>query len=57
MFQDLAEMTPSEQGLVLKCLNKWSETERAQRRAQMIATKIRSSRFKRVQTIDALTGV
>ena len=53
MVQDLAEMTPTEQGLVLKCLNKWTETEKAQRRAQMIATRIRSSRFKRVQTIDA----
>lgn len=53
MLQDLAEMTPSEQGLVLKCLNKWTETERSSRRAQMIATKIRSSRFKRVQTVDA----
>lgn len=52
MFQDVAEMSPSEQGLVLRCLNKWSETEKANRRAQMIQTKIRSSRFKRVQTID-----
>ena len=53
MLQDLAEMTPSEQGLVLKCLGKWSETEKTQRRAQMIATRIKSSRFKRIQTIDA----
>ncbi len=53
MLQDLSEMLPTEQGLILKCLNRWSETEKANRRAQMIATKIRSSRFKRVQTIDA----
>jgi DNA replication protein DnaC len=53
MLQDLAEMAPGEQGLLLKCMTKWSETEKANRRAQMIATKIRSSRFKRVQTIDA----
>jgi len=53
MLQDLSEMAPAEQGLVLKCLNKWSETEKANRRAQMIATRIRTSRFKRVQTIDA----
>lgn len=53
MLQDLAQMAPGEQGLLLKCMTKWSETEKANRRAQMIATKIRSSRFKRVQTIDA----
>jgi len=53
MLQDLSEMLPAEQGLILRCLNKWAETEKANRRAQMIASKIRSSRFKRVQTIDA----
>jgi DNA replication protein DnaC len=53
MVQDLALMPPTEQGLVLKCLNRWTETEKAERRAQMIASRIRSSRFKRVQTIDA----
>lgn len=53
MLQDLALMTPPEKGLILKSLNRWSLTEKAERRAQMIATKIRSSRFKRVQTVDA----
>ena len=53
MVKDLAEMPSSEQGLILRSLNRWSETERAERRAQSIATKIRSSKFKRVQTIDA----
>jgi DNA replication protein DnaC len=53
MLKDMVEMPPSEQGMILKCLNRWSETEKAERRAQSIATKIRSSKFKRVQTIDA----
>lgn len=53
MVKDLAEMPTSEQGVILKALNRWSETEKAERRAQSIATKIRSSKFKRVQTIDA----
>ncbi len=53
MMKDLAEMTPSEQGIILKSLSRWSQTEKAERRAQMIASKIRSSRFKRVQTVDA----
>ena len=53
MVRDLAEMPSAEQGIILKSLNRWSETEKAERRAQSIATKIRSSKFKRVQTIDA----
>lgn len=53
MVADLAEMPPGEQGVILKSLCRWSQTEKAERRAQAIATKIRSSKFKRVQTIDA----
>ena len=53
MIKDLAEMTPAGQELILKSLSRWSQTEKAERRAQMIASKIRTSRFKRVQTIDA----
>lgn len=53
MVKDLAEMPPSEQGVILKSLTRWSQTEKSERRAQAIATKIRSSKFKRVQTIDA----
>ncbi len=53
MLQDIAEMNPAEQGLVLKCLNKWSQTEKAERRASLIASRIKSSRFRRIQTIDA----
>src|SRR5579872_3054030 len=46
-------MPPQEQGIILKSFTRWAQTEKAERRAQMIATKIRSSRFKRVQTVDA----
>lgn len=53
MVADIAEMTPAEQGLILKSLTKWSQTEKAERQAQLIATKIRSSKFKRIQTVDA----
>jgi DNA replication protein DnaC len=53
MLQDLAAMNPSEQGLVLKCLNKWTQTEKAERRASLIANRIKSSRFRRIQTVDA----
>ena len=52
MTRDLQEMMPSDQELVLKHLCKWAQTERAERQVQMIASKVRSSRFKRIQTID-----
>jgi DNA replication protein DnaC len=53
MVADLAAMPPGEQEIILKSLCRWSQTEKTERRAQAIATKIRSSKFKRVQTIDA----
>lgn len=49
---DLVEMPPSEVAIVLKLISRWAETEKAQRRAQMIASRIRTARFKKVQTID-----
>lgn len=52
MLQDMADMVPAEKELLLKYLTKWSQTEKAQRHAQLIATRIKSSRFKRIQTVD-----
>ena len=49
---DLSEMKPAEQGIILQCLSRWAETEKAERRGQMITSKIRSAKFKKVQTID-----
>jgi DNA replication protein DnaC len=49
---DLAEMKPLEQQTILRCLNRWAETEKAERKGQLIASKIRSARFRMVQTID-----
>lgn len=49
---DIAAMEPAEQGLILRCLDKWANMEKAERKASLIASRIRSSRFKRVQTID-----
>jgi DNA replication protein DnaC len=52
MLADIEEMPPRDRGLVLHCLSKWTQTEKSERRATMIATRIRNSRFKRVQTVD-----
>jgi len=49
---DLLEMKPQESQVVLRCLNRWAETERAERRGQLVASKVRSARFRKLQTID-----
>jgi DNA replication protein DnaC len=50
---DLSEMPPGEASVVLRLLSRWAETEKAERRAQMIAARIRSAKFKKVQTVDS----
>lgn len=52
MLQDMEIMVPAEKDLLLKYLTKWSHTEKAERRSQLIATRIKSAKFKRQQTID-----
>jgi DNA replication protein DnaC len=52
MVQDMAGMAPTEKDILLRYLSKWSQTEKAERRAQLIATRIRTARFKRHQTVD-----
>ncbi len=49
---DLTEMKPLEQQIILRCLNRWAETEKAERRGQLIASKVRTARFRTIQTID-----
>lgn len=49
---DLATMTLEEKGVVLKYLNRWSQTEQSERRSALIASRIKSARFRRVQTVE-----
>lgn len=50
--EDLEGMNPKERDLILPHLARWITTEKAERKAAQIATKIRSARFRRLQTID-----
>lgn len=50
--QDLQEMTETEKEAILKYLPKWISKEKTERKSQLIASKIRSARFKKIQTID-----
>lgn len=51
--QDLITMTPLERDPILKHLYKWANVEIAERESARIASRIKFSRFKRIQTIDA----
>lgn len=53
MKNDLQFMQPTEQGLILKYLAKWSMTALAEKKAAQIESKIKAARFKQLQTIDA----
>ncbi len=50
---DLATMAESEKAVILRYLGKWSETEQAERKSALIASKIKCARFRKLQTIDA----
>ncbi len=50
---DMAEIPPAEQTVILKYLSKCAATEKAEKRAALIASKIRSASFNKLQTVDA----
>ena len=50
--QDLDQMAPELRTTMLSCLNRWTETEKAERKAALIASRIRSAKFRKLQTID-----
>ena len=49
---DLEEMTEAEKAAILKYLPKWISKEKTERKSQLIASRIRSARFRKIQTID-----
>ncbi|MBI4405174.1 MAG: ATP-binding protein [Deltaproteobacteria bacterium] len=49
---DLVEMPPAEKTLILKHISRWASTEKAERKAALISSRIRTAKFKRLQTID-----
>lgn len=49
---DLAVMPPQEQEFLLRNLLKWAQTEKAERKASLIASRIKGAKFKRIQTVD-----
>ena len=49
---DLEEMSISEKQAILKYLPKWISKEKMERKTQLIASRIRSAKFRRIQTVD-----
>lgn len=49
---DLAQMPPRDAGLIVENLTRWLVSEKAERRTAIIASRVRSARFRRTQTID-----
>jgi DNA replication protein DnaC len=51
--QDLSAMTPEGRGVILGCLSRWAQTEKAERKATLIASRIKTGKFRKIQTIDS----
>jgi DNA replication protein DnaC len=49
---DISDMIPAHRDLLLDHVHKWALCEIAERRAAHIASRIRTSKFKRIQTVD-----
>jgi DNA replication protein DnaC len=49
---DLMELKSAEQDFLLKHLLRWGQTERAEKKASMIASRVRVAKFEKIQTID-----
>lgn len=49
---DLEEMNDAEKQAILKYLPKWISKEKMERKSQFIASRIRSAKFRKIQTVD-----
>lgn len=52
LHADCLEMLPEKRDFILQHLARWAQIEIAERQAAQIASRIRSSKFKRIQTVD-----
>jgi DNA replication protein DnaC len=52
MSQDLEKMKDQERELISKYLTQWMAIEKAERKTAMIQSKIRTAKFRRVQTVE-----
>lgn len=50
--EDLKALTPSEQDLICSYMNKWANVQLARKKEVLIASRIQSARFGKIETID-----
>jgi DNA replication protein DnaC len=53
MQEDLATMKEPDRDVITKYLSRWIEKEKAERKTQMIQSKVRSAKFRRLQTVES----
>ena len=53
MAAELPALPPAEQDAVLRHLSRWAETEKAERQATLIQSRVKNARFQRIQTADS----
>lgn len=49
---DIGTMPERDRTIILKYLDKWLSVEKAERKSQLIATRIKTAKFRRIQTVD-----
>ncbi len=50
--EDLEQMNPKEREIIIPHLSRWLKTEKTERKTAQIASRVRSAKFRRLQTID-----
>ena len=50
--KDLDTMAANERTVLLKHLGRWLNTEKSERKTQLIASKVRTAKFRKIQTVD-----
>ena len=50
--EDIQKVEPSHQKLICEHLGRWANIQFARKRDQLIASRIRLAKFKRIQTVD-----
>ena len=50
--EDLQQMKESERDLISRYLSQWIAKEKAERHTQMIQNRVKSAKFRRIQTVE-----
>lgn len=54
ILTELPGLPIAEQNIILKHLDRWAQTEKAERQSALVQSRIKNARFRKIQTLDAL---